>query len=303
MLKLLFGKHPGPKKPKHPNNRFGLGDNTISFVLAQNNLPKNVDTDINFQTLFLLDSSYQFDIFQFLPKIFTITTRNGTSHFNYEMISNASNTILKELEENPIKFEYHLDIADEENVLEKFSQLFQGKKVKFSEENLPVTYKIVRTLQISKCPNFLKPYNLRTKGIFDAPKISHLYNFDQDEKQQENETEKDIVINQADFNSFILQNSFKNFTIITQKKEYKCKLYAVYSSKVIREYLKKNEEANSYKYEIEDEFEEFENINKIFNFERVNITSDNENSLNKMIKELDIECLYENIWLEISNQI
>ena len=252
-----FSKERAAKLHKHHDNRFGLGDDTISFVLAENNIPKNIDSDQKFQTLFLLDSSYQFSIFQFLPRIFTITTRNGTSHFNYEMISNASDTILEELETNPTKFEYYLDIADEENVLEKFSQLFQGKKVIFNEDNLPISYKIVRTLKISKCPNFLKPYNLRTANEPETPKFFGL--FSQNKEQQKNETEKEVVICQADFNCFI------NFTIITQKKEYKCKLYAVYSSNVIGEFLKQNPEASSYKYDIEDEYEEFENINKIVN--------------------------------------
>ena len=56
------------------------------------------------------------------------------------------------------------------------------------------------TLQISECPNFLKPYNLRIRDKSEIPKLS-LINY-KIEKEQENETETEIVIDQADFYSF-----------------------------------------------------------------------------------------------------
>ena len=47
-----------------------------------------------------------------------------------------------------------------------------------------------------------------------------------------------------------MQNSFKNFTIVTQHKEYKSELYAVHSLKVIRVFFKEKSRSKN-----EDKFE------------------------------------------------
>ena len=45
----------------------------------------------------------------------------------------------------------------------KYSQLFQGKIVSFTDEDLLISYKIVPILNINNCSIFMKPYDLQTK--------------------------------------------------------------------------------------------------------------------------------------------
>ena len=71
-----------------------------------------------------------------------------------QIIKNISYTISKETIRNPKCNKNHLDISDDENILGKFSDLCDGKTVAFTEENLQVTYKIVRELRILNCPDF-----------------------------------------------------------------------------------------------------------------------------------------------------
>lgn len=67
------------KKHYHKNfndNSFGIGNNKMNSSLTKDNILQKIDSNFNFQTLFLLGTFYQFDISKFLLKLFTITTKN-----------------------------------------------------------------------------------------------------------------------------------------------------------------------------------------------------------------------------------
>ena len=58
------------------------------------------------------------------------------------------------------------------------------------------------------------------------------------------------MLNFSSFGDFVCTNFKQAFSINTQKKEYKCIFNAIYSSCVIEEFLKQNEGAKTYKYDI-----------------------------------------------------
>ena len=58
------------------------------------------------------------------------------------MLRDTSSVIDNLLKSNPNLLEYHLDIKDDENVLGKFAQAYQGKSALFDEDQLPVSFKI-----------------------------------------------------------------------------------------------------------------------------------------------------------------
>ena len=83
----------------------------------------------------------------------------------------------------------------------------------------------------------------------------------------------------------------QTFTIITNKKEYKCNVFGVYSSNVIKKILEEDSKIKQYQYNYDDENEEFQSICDLFNFDHVDITSKNMNSLKKIAEDLQINCI------------
>lgn len=185
-----------------------------------------------------------------MPKNFTISTKDFTSSFNLEMLQEVSPIIKEYVINNPAETKFHLNINDEENVLSKFEQLFNGKTVYFNEDEIPTSHRITKLLQIKNCPNYLKPESLQSSREFDT---SESYIYGGDHKMQDG-----VVIFQKWFVNYLNKPKFQKFTIITKKKEYICNTYGVYSSEVIREIIEKNPETHEYVYDIDDEFNEFQ---------------------------------------------
>ncbi|KAK8836079.1 hypothetical protein M9Y10_040035 [Tritrichomonas musculus] len=248
--------------------------NFISFIEEQKNRI-GVIIKKSSQTLYLLDPSFQFHIFEYMPKTFTITTNYGSSNFNIEMLSDTSPVISDFISQNPQTFHYHLDINDNSNILSKFEQLYQGKLVCFTDSELPMASQITSSLDITCCPNFLQNVS-----------------FFLDEKES---SENYVKIDMESFNDFLENYPLKTFTIITNKNTYKCNKYGVYSSSVIREYLSKNQSSSEYIYNYDDEFSEFQLICDLFNFQKVTLTVNNMNSLKEISDHLQIESISKKI--------
>lgn len=68
---------------------------------------------------FLLNPTKDFNVFEKLPRTFTITTKNGSCNFNKEFLNYTSSTIRSFLISNPDKLQFKIAIIDERNVLEK----------------------------------------------------------------------------------------------------------------------------------------------------------------------------------------
>lgn len=78
------------------------------------------------------------------------------------------------------------------------------------------------------------------------------------------------------------------FTIKTNKNEYKCSKYGIYSSNVLRDLLNEDPSLNEYIYNYDDEFGEFQLICDLFNFENVILTKSNMDSIKEIAEELEI---------------
>ncbi|KAK8881201.1 hypothetical protein M9Y10_003933 [Tritrichomonas musculus] len=81
------------------------------------------------------------------------------------------------------------------------------------------------------------------------------------------------------------------FTFIVNGKEYKCNILGVNYSNVIRELREKDPNLDQYEYNFDNKNNEFQNICKIFNFQKVQITVKNVKSLLKISEDLQIEKL------------
>ena len=100
----------------------------------------------NPQQLFLFSKFCEFSIFEVMPTTFTISTKNNICHFNIEMLKEVSPVISDLIQNNPDETNFSLNINDEENVLVKFEQLFQGQTVVFEEDELPSSQQITNKL-------------------------------------------------------------------------------------------------------------------------------------------------------------
>ena len=237
---------------------------------------------INSQSLSLLNQrsgKYIFNIFKFIPKLFTITTNNSSCKFNIEMLKEASSIIDKHLLDNPQELTFHIDIKDEENVLSKFESLFEGEVVVFDEDELPISQKITKALNLIKCPNFMKPESLKS----NTESLSY----------GNNKNILSVELDRNHFQIFLHKPTLQKFVIKTNKKEYKCNKFGVYSSVVIRHLLDENRELNEFQYDFDDEFDEFQSICNLFNFETVKMTKNNMEILRMMAEDLQINEILE----------
>lgn len=225
---------------------------------------------------FTLNNESQFflEVLKCLPKNFTLTTKNGkSSNFNLRLLQDTSSVIAEFHKENPSVMEYHVDIDDKDNILEKFEKLYQGETVYFDEEELPTSKKITSILNITCCPNYMKPENLKS-----------------DEASQDRNLGLDAGVGMSKryFYTFVRRN-YPSFTIITKKNKYQCNYYGVISSKVIRDLIIKDPSLTQYEYDFEDENNEFQQICNLFDFNSVYITSNNMEILKEIAEDLQID--------------
>ena len=80
------------------------------------------------KTLYLLNPAYDFDVFKYIPRLFSIITTNGTYKFNINFLQNSSSIIKKHIGSNPNSLEYHLVTVDYEDIMKKIEQLYIGQK-------------------------------------------------------------------------------------------------------------------------------------------------------------------------------
>ncbi|KAK8838502.1 hypothetical protein M9Y10_033130 [Tritrichomonas musculus] len=267
------------------NPNIGIPEkNIIMFCKKAKNIHKNIwnqnkNNHSSSQNLFLLSDESEFPLFEIIPKQFTISTKDGESHFNLELLINTSPVISDHIEANPNELQYHLNISDEENVLGKFEQLYLGKTVIFDEDELPISQRITKILQIKNCPNYLKPESLRYNNEIDSNGNYSSNNSD---------LNSGVEIYPKWFINFLQKEELQTFTIKTKRKEYKCNIFGIYASNIISQILEKDSTTSEYFYDFEDEFDEFQLICNLFNFKNVDITNDNMDVLKEMAESLQI---------------
>ena len=272
-------------------NRGNLDQKTIMFCMKPSNygkpyIKKRIK-ESSPQKLFLLSEFSEFSIFDVIPKNFSITTKNGTSHFNLDMLKDTSPVITNFIRDNPTKFEYNLNINDEENVLGKIESLFQGKTVTFIEDEFPTSQRITKILQMKNFPNKLKPDSMRSNEICSDG--SHYFSIGNSVSQIIVEIYEEMFI------EYLKKSELQTFIIKTKRNEYKCSIFGIYSSNVIREILEKDSSINEFEFDFEDEFDEFQSICDFFNFKQLDIKSDNMDLLKEIAEKMQINCIIKQI--------
>ena len=83
-----------------------------------------------------------------MPKLFKISTRNGSYYFNTDILKDTSPIIAERLEIDPTNLQFFLDIEDDRNILQKIGQLYEGKKADFDENDCIILNQINQFLKI-----------------------------------------------------------------------------------------------------------------------------------------------------------
>ena len=108
-------------------------------------------------------------------------------------------------------------------------------------------------------------------------------------------------LSQHDGLSNFIPNFFECFTIITNKNKYKCNKFSIYLSDLIREKLEKEPLLKQYEYDFDDENKEFQKICDLFNFNPIEITKNNMDSLKEIAEDFQINCIIDEINKYINN--
>ena len=105
---------PLPRRVFGFGNRFG-GSNKITFIrVTKNGQEKKELTKFSFGSKTTTSNSKSIslsdnlELLEFLPRLFTITSNNGSSTFNMEFLKDVSTVIAQFLEENPQHLQYHI---------------------------------------------------------------------------------------------------------------------------------------------------------------------------------------------------
>lgn len=227
---------------------------------------------IGTKRLCLLQSEFPVEIFSIMPKLFVITANNNIPHnFNIAMIKDTSQLISRLLANDTECLEYHLEFDDDLNILEKFEKIFRGEEETLNDDEFQLLRKMTKSLEMENSINFYK------STLFSTHK------------------EMTVGINFPQFISYLKYGAPQTFVIKTHKKQYKCNIFGVYSSQILCDLLLKDPKIDSYEYDFDDELDEFQLICDLFNFKDIKITSNNMNSLNDIINDLQITYLIEKI--------
>ena len=155
----MFGKKSFQKQPG--NEKQSL----IKFVIF------NKECDQEVQRINLIEEQLINPIY-FLPKIFIITTQNGSYKFNIDMIKDTSSVIKQFISKNPTKYQFHTSINDEFNIMGKIERLYQGELVTFSSDELFLSKKIIKILDLICFPEFINDLTYGEKiDDFDKYKL------------------------------------------------------------------------------------------------------------------------------------
>ncbi|KAK8875507.1 hypothetical protein M9Y10_005673 [Tritrichomonas musculus] len=246
------------------------------FLFSQDAINKKANS-VN-----LLDQSFSFNFLDHMPKNFNITTNNRSFLFNADILSDTSPIIADFIQKNQSKLQYHLDIDDERNIFNKLELLYQGKSVIFEKEDYPTLSQIINSLKITAIP------------------IDQLLNIDDfyilhDNNQISKQTGACFKISKDGFNHYLITTAPRTFTITTNKRDYNCNIFGILTSKIIRDFISKNPNSNHFYFDFLDENDEFLLITELFNFEVVEITFENIEIINKIVNDLQIECIINEI--------
>lgn len=232
--------------------------------------------------------SNKLNILEYLPREYTISNKNRSHMCNTELL-NAVSSKIESSSRNQNKLVYHINIADNKNVFEKFEQLFQGKLVFFNLDELDLCQEITDILEITCMPNYMRSSTNKEPDLFkDLTHKAMIKDIYIDSK-----IGNGVIMSKDSFIDFAKKSNRPAFKIITQKKEYNCNYFGVFSSKIIRDFIAKEPTTNCFVYDYEDENGYFQLICDYFNFDKIIPNIHNINSLREMAEALQIDLILE----------
>ncbi|KAK8839026.1 hypothetical protein M9Y10_032492 [Tritrichomonas musculus] len=251
-------------------NNSPINDGHIYFFAAKVNFDSqtnSVNTDQ--QTLCLLNSKYNINFLQVVPKKFSLIAGSSHFYFNIDILKDTSQIITNFSFQNSDSFEL-LSSRVSHSVLSKFEQLYQGKSISISKDEIKSYCFLKNQLKIDCIPILSKDDFKSTNKIY-------------------------IQMEKNSFFNYLKQKSLRTFTITTNKAEYKCNVFGILTSHVLLAYVNNYPDEDSFYFDYDDENNEFQQICNLFNFENVKITENNMFSLKDIASELHIQCILKDI--------
>ena len=257
--------------------KFIFFDRFSAIKTFTTNTFSNIETDNIICLINIIESKSDLSFFQIIPKKFTITTNTGSCNFIVDMIILASPIIKKAIYDKPDQLQYHLDINDDTNILQKFELLFEFENVIIKKDEFPIFHQIAEMLQIEDC--------------FSNKKS----NFSENLFLLTNNSQLQYRLNFKCFSNYLKLNEHKTFIISIKNKKYNCNKFGILTSSILADLITKDSKLNHYKYDYNDEFNNFQTICDFFNFDKITITQNNAEYIKEIAEDLKIDCLIKQV--------
>lgn len=193
------------------------------------------------------------------------------------MLVKASPMIKEFHQNNPTTLQYHLDINDSTNILQKFELLFQGKTIDIDKGEYPIFLQIIEMLNLQDC------FNISNNPFSDT-----------------NHSKKKYCLSMTLFKNYLNSEDHKIFKIKTNKKTYICNKIGIFSSSVLADLITKDPNLDHYEYDYyddvdddDDEIDNFQIICDFFNFEKISISQKSANYIKEIAEDLKINYIIE----------
>lgn len=199
----------------------------------------------------LVSMQTDFTVFNFMPRLFTITTNNSSCKFNTDILIGTSTVISNFIQKNPSNLHYHLNTNDDKNVLSKFEQIYKGESVQFDKSEIRISQLIAEELNLFGF-NDLDSYSGVHRNFTNQKKSNFLSTSNVGSRIQFRIKEQKVEIDQSSIRSYLQKNAYYSFNIKTNKHEYRCSFYGALFSSVIREFISNEPNSKIFNFDYED---------------------------------------------------
>lgn len=227
------------------------------------------------------------DLIKVFPQNFEISTNNGRYKFNKDLIKSTIPIIKDALVTETDLKEYHFDINDEQNVMQKFEKLFKGESVEFVKSEEETIKQITSYFDRNLFPIPMysgKKLSIYYLSVYENPEFP---------EKMKIQMELDFLFNR------ILQpffsNSQKTYKIKTNQNEYMCDTCGISSSKKILEYIKLHPTSNEFYFDFDEQNNELAPIISFFNWDKLQVTANTMNSILDISEQLQITTLIDQV--------
>lgn len=227
------------------------------------------------------------DLIKVFPQNFEISTNNGRYKFNKDLIKSTIPNIKDALAAEPDLNEYHFDINDEQNVMQKIEKLFKGESVEFVKSEEETIKQIISYFD----------HELFPIPMYSQKKLSTYY-LSVNENPEFPEKMKIQMELHYLFNHILkprFRTSQKTYKIKTNQNEYMCDTCGISSSKKILEYIQLHPTSNEFYFDFDEQNNELASIINFFNWDELQVTANTMKSILDISEQLQITTLIDPI--------